>query len=442
MALSLIIFLIVIPILLVVSGFFSAAETGITAASRPKLHQLAKEGDPRAKIIQDLQNNLSLTISALLLGNQFFNTLAVSIATGLLINIVGQEGIAYATIMMGTLITIYAEVAPKILAVQNPEPFLLKSSKVLRFLFAVFYPLLRLINLVARISLRLIGVRIDENQMRHGTVEELRGAIDLHMGPGQDIAEERAMLRSILDLSDVQVNEIMTHRKNVTMIDAGENPQKIVEQVLASPFTRLPLFKGDPDNIIGIVHAKALLRAVRAHPSDDSGNLDLEGLDIESIAGKPWFIPESTDLLEQLKAFRARREHFAIVVDEYGSLQGIVTLEDILEEIVGEISDEHDITVKGVRPQAHGSYIVDGSVTIRDLNRQFEWDLPDEPAATVAGLVLYEVRRIPDVGQVFMLYGFRFEVMRRQRNQITLLRITPPEKEGNEESKSPPRSTP
>jgi Mg2+/Co2+ transporter CorB len=324
--------------------------------------------------------------------------------------------------MMGPLIIIYAEVMPKILAVQDPEPFLLRSAFALRFLFSVFRPLLNLINIIARISLRLIGKRIDENK-RHGTIEELRGAIELHNGPGEDIAEERAMLRSILDLSDVQVNEIMTHRKNVTMIDASEPPQKIVEQVLASPFTRLPLYIDNPDNIIGIIHAKALLRAVRAHPSD------IENLDIKSIASKPWFIPESTDLLEQLAVFRTRREHFAMVVDEYGALQGIVTLEDILEEIVGEISDEHDITVKGVRPQADGSYIVDGSVTIRDLNRQFEWELPDEPAATIAGLVLYEVRRIADVGQVFMLHGFRFEVMRRQRNQITLLRITPPSKD-------------
>jgi Mg2+/Co2+ transporter CorB len=228
------------------------------------------------------------------------------------------------------------------------------------------------------------------------------------------------MLKSILDLGSVQVSEIMIHRKNVTMIDASESPASIVEQVLASPFTRLPLWKGDPDNIIGVINAKALLRAVQSH----AGNIN--DLDIESIATKPWFVPDSTDLLEQLQAFRSRREHFAIVVDEYGSLMGIVTLEDILEEIVGDISDEHDIAVRGVRPQADGSYVVDGSVTIRDLNRQFEWELPDEEASTIAGLVLYEIRQIPEVGQVFMLYGFRFEILRRHRNQIALLRITPP----------------
>lgn len=212
----------------------------------------------------------------------------------------------------------------------------------------------------------------------------------------------------------------MIHRKNVTMIDASDSPETIVEQMLACPFTRVPLFKNDPENVIGVINAKALLRAVQAQGGQVSK------LDITTIASPPLFVPESTDLLEQLQAFRNRREHFALVVDEYGSIMGIVTLEDILEEIVGEISDEHDVTVRGVRAQEDGSYIVDGSVTIRDLNRQFEWDLPDEDAATIAGLVLYEVRLIPEVGQAFMLAGFRFEILRRHRNQITLLRITPP----------------
>ncbi|MEI8296366.1 MAG: transporter associated domain-containing protein, partial [Alphaproteobacteria bacterium] len=217
----------------------------------------------------------------------------------------------------------------------------------------------------------------------------------------------------------VQVDEIMVHRKNVTMIDVKRQTSEIVEQILSSPFTRIPLWKDDPDNIVGIIHAKALLRAVRAHLGD------LSELNILAIAAKPWFVPNSTDLLNQLQVFRERREHFAIVVDEYGAFMGIVTLEDVLEEIVGEISDEHDILVRGVRPQSDGSYIVDGPITIRDLNRQCDWDLPDEPAATVGGLVLYEARLIPEVGQVFLLHGFRFEILRRHRNQITLLRITP-----------------
>lgn len=417
---STILFFTIIPLLLATSAFFSASETAITAASRAKIHQLVKDGDERAKLVQELQRDLGLTISALLLGGTLFNTLAVSFATTLLTNIVGQEGFVYASAIMTVLIIIYAEVAPKIISVQNPEAFLIKASRVLIFLFRMLMPLLNMINWAARFSLKIVGIHAGNFGHQHATVEELKGVIDLHKGPGDDTADERAMLKSILDLGSVQVGEIMTHRKNVSTLDIEDDPEKIVEQVLQSPYTRLPLWKDDPDNIVGVVNAKALLRAVKSHPEG------LKNFDISSIAAKPWFVPESTDLLEQLKAFRERREHFAIVVDEYGALQGIVTLEDILEEIVGDIADEHDIAVKGVRPQADGSYIVDGNVTIRDLNRQFEWSLPDETASTIAGLVLYEVRRIPDIGQVFLMHGFRIEIIRRQRNQITLLKITPP----------------
>ncbi len=425
MAIELLIFWTLIPFLLFVSAFFAASETAITAASRAKIHQLTRDGDERAKIIKDLQSDLGLSISALLLGATFFNTLSVSSATALLIRILGQEGVVYASLLMGVLIIIYAEVAPKIIAVQNPENFLLRSAKILRILFIILRPILNLINFIARLSLRIFGVKISNTQTSHATLEELRGVIDLHHGPGDDTADERAMLKSILDLGSVQVSEIMTHRKNVTMLDAGDPPEKIVSFILQSPFTRFPIWKDDPENVVGVINAKALLRAVKAQPEG------LKDLDILSVAHKPWFVPDSTDLLEQLKAFRDRHEHFAIVVDEYGALQGIVTLEDILEEIVGEISDEHDITFKGVRPQSDGSFIIDGNVTIRDLKRQFEWDLPDEVASTLAGLILYEVRRIADVGQVFILHGFRFEILRKQRNQITLIRVSPPQVQEN-----------
>ena len=228
------------------------------------------------------------------------------------------------------------------------------------------------------------------------------------------------MLRSILELSDVDVGEIMQHRQDIAMIDADLAPEEIFERVVESPFTRLPLHRGEPDNIIGVLHAKEILRWVQAHPDDPTK------LDVAALATKPWFIPESTSLLDQLQAFRARREHFALVVDEYGSLMGMVTLEDILEEIVGDIADEHDVVPVGVRPLRDGSYLVDGRVTIRDLNRRFEWRLPDEEAATIAGLVIHEAKLIPEVRQIFNFHGFRFEIMRRRRNQITSIRITPP----------------
>ena len=297
-------------------------------------------------------------------------------------------------------------------------------APVLRVAVTVFGPITLAVQKVVQGTLHLAGVdpAADPSEEQHE--EELRGAIDLH-GAGQEVRHERQMLRSILDLADVEVEEIMTHRRTVVMIDIDQPPAKIVEEVLASPYTRLPLWRENPDNIVGVLHAKALLRAVQAVD-------DIDDLDLLAIANDPWFIPESTDLLSQLEAFRSRHEHFAIVVDEYGEVLGIVTLEDILEEIVGEIEDEHDVEIAGVQVireiDGTGGAVVEGTVTIRDLNRRFEWRLPDEEASTIAGLVLHEARRIPVVGQVFVFHGFRFEILGRQRNQITSIKVTPQER--------------
>jgi Mg2+/Co2+ transporter CorB len=409
-----------IVVLLLLSAVFSLAETALTAASRPRLHQLAREGDRRAAMVRELRAQSERLIGTVLLGNSLFNILASAVATGTLIAVFGQAGVAYATAMMTVLVLVFTEVLPKTLALNNPDRLALALAPVIRPVVLVLTPVTRTVQIVVRGTLRVFGIRISTELGSAESEEELRGAIELHKGPGSEIKEERAMLRSILDLDEVEIGKIMVHRKNVTMIDSGEAPAAIAEQVLASPYTRIPLYRGQPDNVVGVLHAKAVLKALQAVGGD------LGKLDIQSIAQRPWFIPETTSLLDQLRAFRERREHFAVVVDEYGSLMGIVTLEDILEEIVGEISDEHEVRVAGVRPQQDGSYLVDGTVTIRDLNRELEWQLPDEPASTVAGLVLHESRRIPEVGQEFTFHGFRFAVLRRQRNQITLLRITPP----------------
>lgn len=415
-----IIIVLVIITFLCISSFFSACETAITAASKARFHQLAKDGDERAIIIRHFQQNLSYAISVFIGCNIMLNAFAVTFTTKLCITAFGEAAGAIAAAIMGVIIWVYAEVMPKMLAIAHSESLLLNSAKFLRIVFNLSRPFNHAIHWIARKSVGLFGVKITASQVDYqASVEELRGAIDLHTGQNQDVVHEKAMLKSILDLGSVSVSEIMIHRKNVTMLDAADSINSIVEQVLACPFTRLPLWKDNPDNVIGIVNTKALLRAVRSHPdiTDDK-------LTIESIAIKPWFIPESTDLLDQLHAFRARREHFSLVVDEYGTLLGIVTLEDILEEIVGDITDEHDIAIRGIRPQEDDSYVVDGSVTLRDLNRQLDWNLPDEDAATLGGFILYETRTIPQIGQIFSLHGFKFEIIRRQRNQITMVKIT------------------
>lgn len=414
-----------IVLLLLFSAFFSGSETALTAASRARMHQLEQENNHRASLVNKLLSDKERLIGGILLGNNLVNILASALATSLLIGLMGEAAVPAATLGMTLLVLIFAEVLPKTYAIHHADRMALAVAPVLRVVVAVLSPVVQGIAWIVRSMLRLFGTDV-RNLAIADYSDELRGAIELHRGHDEEIRHERAMLRSILDLAEVDVSEIMTHRRNLVAIDVDLSAESIVEAVLDSPYTRIPLWRKDPDNVVGVLHAKDLLRAVRARPEG------LDNLSIRDIATRPWFIPDTTNLLDQLQAFRHRREHFALVVDEYGSLQGVVTLEDILEEIVGEIDDEHDMPVAGVRPQPNGSFIVDGTVTIRDLKRQFEWRLPDEEASTIAGLVLHEARRIPNVGQTFTFYGFRFEILRRQRNQITSLRVTPPAEDPSE----------
>ncbi|WP_417789230.1 HlyC/CorC family transporter [Terasakiella pusilla] len=411
-------------ILILFSAFFSGSETALTASSRALMHQLEQnDGDKRAGIVNRLMDSKERLIGAILLGNNLVNILASSLATSLMITYFGETGVVYATLVMTVVVLIFAEILPKTFAIQNANRLALSIAPAMKILVFVLAPITMTTQFIVATTLKIFGAGASQDEGQ--SAEELRGAINLHDGQGDEgVSQERTMLHSILDLAEVEVSEIMTHRKGVVMIDVNLPAEEIVEQVLDSPFTRLPLYRDDPDNIIGVIHAKALLRAIRSQKGE------LEGLDVVSLASEAWFIPEATSLMGQLEAFRARREHFAVVVDEYGSVMGIVTLEDILEEIVGDIEDEHDDKVEGVKSQHDGSYVVDGIVTLRDLNREFDWRLPDEEASTIAGLLLHEARRIPDIGQIFQFYGFRFEIMDRKRNQITSIRIFPPHEDG------------
>lgn len=413
----------VIVVLLMLSAFFSGAETALTACSRPLMRELAKQGDSRAAMVNHMDQHRDRLIGTILLGNNAVNISASALATSLLISWFGEAGIALATLGMTLIVLIFAEILPKTYAIRNANTFALRVAPPMRLLTTVLAPLMIGLNALIGMFLKLFGVKETEKSVaQHLT--ELRGAIELHTEEQAEIRHERAMLRSILELSDVEVGEVMTHRRDLTTVDLDDPAETIVAAVLDSPFTRIPLTRGNSDNIVGVLHAKALFRAVR------SADAPVGAAEIAALAAKPWFIPDTTSLLDQLQSFRTRREHFAIVVDEYGSLLGIVTLEDILEEIVGNIDDEHDVVIGGVRAQADGSFIVAGDVTIRDLNREFEWSLPDEEATTIAGLVIHESERIPEPGQVFRFHGFRFEILRRQQNRLISLRVTPPDANG------------
>ena len=416
------IYLAALVLLLLCSSFFSGSETAMTAASRARIHALVNHGNKRAMTVARLHEQMEKVIGTVLLGNTFVNAATASLMTAFLTDTFGDTGTMplIAAGVATAFLFIFAEVLPKTFAINNADRFSLGVAPVLKFFVWFTYPITHVTQLICTGFLRLFGVQVVTEPGSEERLEELRGAIELHSSADEDISDAGQMMHSILDLEEVPVSDIMVHRRNMTMIDADLPADDIVAQALASPHTRIPIYRGEPDNIVGVLHAKALLRAVQAN------QWRLDGIDVVALAGKPWFIPDSTNLLAQLEAFRSRREHFAIVVDEYGALMGIVTLEDILEEIVGDISDEHDIKVEGVKRELDGSYVMDGTVTIRDLNREFGWRLPDEQASTLAGLVLHEARQIPVVGQVFAFYGFRIEILERQRNQIRRLRVTPP----------------
>jgi Mg2+/Co2+ transporter CorB len=390
------------------------------------MHQMEVEGNRLAGLVNRLYERKERLLGSILLGNTLVQILASAVATSVAIVMFGDAGVAYGTIAMTIVVLIFCEILPKTIAIHQANALALNLAPVMRVIVWIFGPVIHAVQAFVDGLLGLAGVPLNAEADLDATLTELRGAIDIHTAE-DEVRHERKMLRSILDLGDVEVGEIMIHRKNLVMLDAEQPVTSILDQVTSSPYTRHPLWKGEPDNILGVVHSKDLLRAVRSQ----SGHID--DIDIIELATAPWFIPDSTSLIDQLQAFRKRREHFALVVDEYGTLQGAVTLEDIIEEIVGEISDEHDVLVSGVRPQPDGSFIVNGEVTIRDLNREYDWRLPDEDASTIAGLLLHESRMIPEVGQVFLFHGFRFDVLRRQRNQITSIRLTPPKSDEPED---------
>lgn len=418
MELTLLISLIAIAALLVLSALFSGSETALTASNRARIHHLQRKGNQRALIVSTLMETREQLIGAILLGNNLVNILASAIATSILISFFGDLGVAIATVVMTTLVLIFSEILPKTYALSNADRVALGVAPIIRIFVALFSPITRALSTFVAVILRLLGAGRSSPRVITAS-EEIRSTIDLHAQEGEVIKHERDMLGSILDLTEVEVDEVMVHRRNMFAVNADDSPSSLVNQILASPYTRVPVWRDDSDNIIGIVHVKDLLKALHSHggPLDD--------LNVSAVIGEPWFVPETTSLRQQLNAFRRRRAHVALVVDEYGTLMGLVTLEDILEEIVGDIADEHDVPAPTVRALGDGSYIVEGETTIRDLNRLFDWSLPDEEAATVAGLVIYNAQVIPEVGQIFTFFEFKFEVLRRQRNQIVSLRITP-----------------
>jgi Mg2+/Co2+ transporter CorB len=405
-----------IAALLGLSAFFSGSETALTAINRATMHQLSAKGSKGARIALKLTEDNERLLGSILLGNNLVNILAASLATALFTAAFGDAGVLWATLVMTFLVPV-VQVAVRL-----------------------FAPVVAVVRLLVRMALALAGVKADPDAHMLAPLEQIKGTIVLHHSEGGVDRDARDRLLASLDLKEREVAEVMRHRRDIASISADAPAEEIIEFCLASPYSRTPLWRGEPENIVGILHAKDLLRAEHRELREaksakkneaksgvksgaKAGTKSGRKLDVMSVAMAPWFVPDTRSLDDQLRAFLKRRQHFALVVDEYGTLQGLLTLEDILEEIVGEITDEHDIEVAGITRESDGSVLVPGAMTIRDLNRACEWELPDEEATTVAGLMIHEAQMIPIEGQVFVFHGVRFEVLERTRHQITKLRL-------------------
>jgi Mg2+/Co2+ transporter CorB len=408
----------VILSLLVFSGFFSSSETSLTAASRVRMHAAEKDGDKRATVVTKLLNMRERLLGGILLGNNLVNILASVLTTALFTRLFGEGGLALAgaTAVMTILILIFAEVLPKTYAISQPDKLALIVARPIDLIVKIFAPIVSIVQLIVNGVLRLFGVDTDASAWT--AADEIKGAVDLHLQEGGVAKRARDQIYGVLEIGELDVEDVMIHRKNLSMVDINDSPETVIKEVLASGHSRLPLYNEDQDDVVGILHVKDLLKSMARLDGD------LNGLNLKKLAREAWFVPETTSVVKQLRAFQHKREHFALVVDEYGALMGVVTLEDILEEIVGDIQDEYDEEVQGVDRLKDGTATVRGDVPIRDLNRAMDWKLPDDEAVTIAGLVIHESQTIPTVGQAFAYHGYRFEILERQRNQIQKLKVS------------------
>ena len=419
MGIEILLTVLAIIVLIALSGFFSGSETALTAVSRARMHAMEREGSANAANVNKLLETPEQIIGTVLLGNNLVNILASSLTTSLLIGLFGDVGVAYATLGMTLLVVIFAEVLPKTYALAYSEKFSLSIAPIMNVLIVVLKPFTALIAAIVRTLLKLTPTTADDDANILSAHAEIRGTIDLQAREGGVGKRDAHMLGGVLDLGALQVEDIMVHRTKMEIVNADEPPEDIIDDVLKTKFTRVPVWRGEPENIVGVLHTKDLLSAL-AH-----AEWDVSKLDIMSFASKPWFVPDTTTLKEQLNQFLKMKSQMALVVDEYGEVQGLISLEDILEEIVGQIDDEHDAPERLIRPQSDGTLNVDGIMPIRDLNRYMDWDLPDDEATTIAGLVIHEAQTIPEPGQTFTFHGYRFEILRKSRNKISALRVTP-----------------
>jgi len=405
--------------LIIISAILSGSETSITSIRKSKIHKLANKGDRNALRVLKLIEKKNDLVSSILVGNNFVNILASALATAILIKFYGDDGVIYSTIVMSVLIVIFAEILPKNIALLKPDRYALTLSFILTLFLKIFSPFVYIIKKFNLLIFKIFN--IEKQKVTDASVrEDIRNIINMHEDEGILLKDERDMLNGILDLKEMTVEKIMTHRKNIYSINIDQ-PEEYFKKISQSSFSRIPVWKENPNNILGVVHAKKLLTNI-----NESGKIDLKNINDSTL--DPWFIPETTKVKDQLNAFIDRHEKIAFVVDEYGELMGLISLEDIIEEIVGNIFDESDLSTIGIRKIGKNIFRVRGDVNIRDMNRTLDLNLNEKNSSTVAGFLIYETETFPDVGQTFKFNNILFEILNKKNNQITQLKITLPEK--------------
>ena len=401
-------------LLVILSGFLSGSETAITATSKARILYKKKKGSKRAEYVLELLDKKDNVISTLLLSNNLVNILASSLATAFFYDIFGVEGIFYATIIMTIVIVIFAEVLPKTYALNKPNRTALLISPIIYYLNKILFVFVFIINLIVKLIFRKNDNDIKNNDLQ--SEEELKGVIDLYKTSNPDYEQEKDMLQSILQLNDITVEEIFTHRKNIYSIDSSLRTSEIISKINSSRYTRIPFWKDNPENIIGLLNVRTLNIDLKNH--NESKEIIFDKI------SNPWFIPETTNLLEQLIEFRKRKEHLAFVVDEFGELLGLITLEDIIEEIVGEIVDEIDIPENDFKLNNYGKIIVNGEQNVRDLYKSFDMDPPESESSTIAGYILEIAKKIPFFGEIVQDKQFNYRVLSHSRKQISRVEIS------------------
>jgi len=412
--------ILLILFLIICSGFFSGTETSILNSSKSKIHKLKMDGNKSAIRLHALMNNKEKVIGAILLGNNFVNIAASAIATGLFIELLGDapETLLVSTIVMTLLILVFAEVLPKTYAVRNSESFALAISGIFTFITKILYPFTKVVEIIVNSLLKLLHKPRNDALGDMSGLDIMRGALEHHHEEGSVVGEDKYMIGGLIDLEKIKVNEVMTHRNDISSLDISTSVTKILSYVSKSKFTRIPVWKNSKDNIIGLLHAKDILNLVHSKKGV------ITEKDINKLLRKPWFIPDTTDIKSQLLAFKQNQAHLTIVVDEYGELMGLLSLEDIIEEIVGQIDDEYDnASTHQVFKVKDGSININGDISIRDLNREMHWNIEDEDATSIGGLIFNLAKKVPKVGASFESQGFTFRVTKKQKNKISRVNI-------------------